>query len=241
MARSRSQIPPTIGATSITTSGVQATGQRTLRLVKSSLGMMAEATRRVFSSGKHTRCARNEASFLALYDIRNKQQKGITMSRRQRKKEKMMLIDTIVGINHKVGDISAKLNDIKGMSDEATSSRRRQIDGLKAVSKTAWGISMFAHKNLSAISGDKASAESLCRRLDYLMKSICELLNANGVSIIAPQKYDEVSPINHRIVGQDELGEGDAPGTVSDCWEIGFIQHGVVSPAEVTVFKQVNN
>ena len=159
------------------------------------------------------------------------------MSRRQRKKEKKMLTAAIVGIDQKMGDIFARLDGIEA----SKSFCRRQIDRLKAICKTVWGISVFAHQNLNTISGDKASAESLCRRMDYLMKSICELLNANGVSIIAPQKYDEVSPVNHRIVAQDELGEGDAPGTVSDCWEIGFIQNGVVSPAEIVVFKQVNN
>lgn len=152
-----------------------------------------------------------------------------------------MLTDAIVGIDQKMGDIFARLSGIEAMSEKSNSVCRRQIDGLKAICKTAWGISVFAHQNLNAISGDKASAESLCRRLDYLMKSVCELLNANRVSIIAPQKYDEVSPINHRIVAQDELGEDDTPGTVSDCWEIGFIQNGVVSPAEIAVFKQVKN
>ena len=163
------------------------------------------------------------------------------MSRKQRKKEKAMLVETIYGINQKMSDFSATLTDIKNLSDEAMSSRRRQIDGLKTICKTAWGISAFARNNLAAIAGDRTSAESLCRRLDYLMKLICEILNADGVSIIAPQKCEEVSLINHRVVAQDEPGVGDVAGTISQCWEIGFIQEGAVLPAEVTVFKSTHN
>ena len=148
-----------------------------------------------------------------------------------------MLVETIYGINQKMSDFSATLTDIK----TAMSSRRRQIDGLKAVCKIAWGISTFARQNRSTVSGDRTSADSLCRRLDYLMKSICELLNANGVSIIMPQKCEEVSLINHRVVAQDEPGVGDVAGTISQCWEIGFIQDGAVWPAEVTVFKSTQN
>lgn len=163
------------------------------------------------------------------------------MSRKQRKKEKTLMIDAIAGVDQKIGDISARLCDIKTMSDDAKSFRRIQIDGLKTICKTAWGISAFARQNLNTISGDKAAAESLCRRLDYLMKSICELLNANAVSVISPQKYDEVSPVNHRVVAQDEPSEGDVANTISQCWEIGFIQDGAVTAAEVTVFKSTDN
>ena len=152
-----------------------------------------------------------------------------------------MVLDAIGSINQQMCDLSADVSAVKTAADDSKSFRRRQIDGLKSICKTVWGISAFARQNLKSISGDKASAESLCRRLDYLMKSICELLNASGVSIIAPQKHDEVSPINHRVVAQDELAESDAAGTISQCWEIGFIQDGVVTPAEVTVFKSEGN
>lgn len=152
-----------------------------------------------------------------------------------------MVLDAIGSIKQQMCDLSAGIAAVKTASDDSKSFRRRQIDGLKSICKTAWGISAFARQNLNAISGDKTSAESLCRRLDYLMKSICELLNANGVSVIAPQKHEEVSPVNHRVVAQDEPSEGDAVNTISQCWEIGFIQDGVVSPAEVTVFKSTDN
>lgn len=152
-----------------------------------------------------------------------------------------MVFDAIGSVKQQICDLSAGIATIRTATDDAKSFRRRQIDGLKVVCKTAWGISAFARQNLNAISDDKSSAESLCRRLDYLMKSICELLNANGVSVITPQRNDEVSPANHRVVAQDEPGEGDVANTISQCWEIGFIQDGVVTPAEVTVFKSTDN
>ena len=129
------------------------------------------------------------------------------------------------------------LESAEALAKERLAARARdnlRIESLKKIYRLAHGNHKYASE---ADAGCAETLESLRRRLSFMKGCIEKLLNDEGVRPIAPSRNDDVSESEHRVVQTIAPdGPGCEPGHVAECLEIGFAVHGVITPAEVTVF-----
>ena len=118
----------------------------------------------------------------------------------------------------------------------ANSRNNLRVESLKKLFRLAYGNLKF----VSLVEVDENIYETLAsvqRRMAFLKNTIEKLLNDEGIRPIAPSINDAVSESEHRIVQTIAYDTPECqPGCVAECLDIGFAVHGVVTPAEVTVF-----
>lgn len=121
---------------------------------------------------------------------------------------------------------------------EAKSRNNLRIEGLKKIFRLACGNLKFVAKaELADGDGIREMIASIQRRLSYMKDSIGKLLNDEGARPIVPLMNDAVLESEHRIVQTIAPYSPECqPGRIAECLEIGFAVHGIITPAEVTVF-----
>ncbi len=155
-------------------------------------------------------------------------------------------VDTI---QHSLEAINAQLGNLTSLAKsmecletftkerlEAKSRDNLRLESLKKLFRLACGNLKFASEILANDNTSETFA-SLQRRMLFMKNTVEKLLNDEGVRPIVPSQNDPVSESEHRIV---QTVAPDHPecmsGHIAECLEIGFAVHGVVTPAEVTVF-----
>ena len=150
-------------------------------------------------------------------------------------------------------EISARLGELEGLAkgaehlDALTKERlaarahdNLRIENLKKLFRLAYGNDRF----VSQAKEDEGVGETLAsfrRRMTFMKNTVEKLLNDEGVRTIAPAPNEAVSESEHRILQTVEPnGPEDQAGCIAECLEVGFAVHGVITPAEVTVFSANN-
>lgn len=140
--------------------------------------------------------------------------------------------------------LSGRLECIDTFTKERLAAKSRdnlRIENLKKLFRLIYGN----HKFVATIEVGENIGEALAsiqRRLSFLKSSCERILNDEGVRLIVPSYNDQVSDSEHRIVQVvASQNSEDQAGHVAECLEIGFAVHGVITPAEVTVFAAESN
>lgn len=160
-----------------------------------------------------------------------------------------MLDSRINSIQASLNELSTQLGILKALSKGmecveaftkerlATQSRDNlRIENLKKLFRLAYGNDKFASMAKANDRNDETLA-SFQRRMMVLKNAVGKILADEGIRPIAPSTNEIVSESEHRIV-QTVASNGPEcqAGCVAECLEIGFAVHGVITPAEVTVF-----
>lgn len=142
------------------------------------------------------------------------------------------LVSRMDRMSTRLEEVVEELRDIK-----KGNARLGRIGIEKKLFKAAWGNMMFAHELCKRVPTEE-DAQSVLRRLSYLTDICSRLLSCDAVCPIIPTVGQKFDASVHRALGTVQVGANDAPGDIAECLEVGFIDSGVATPAEVVVFAE---
>ena len=146
------------------------------------------------------------------------------------------IVEGVIARIEKLGvrqdEIAEIIRDLK--KDDARAAR---VEIEKKLFKSAWGNLLFAQE-LCKKGPTAEDAQSVLRRMSYLADICSRLLSCDSVKPISPTAGQSFDASVHRALGTTQAGPDDLPGTVAECLDVGFIDSGLATPAEVVVFAE---